>query len=65
MINNIQFVEDEFYSIWWSDGNNGYMVEVFDPSELNIGEELESDRGGLCTGSAKVLCLCSWESHYD
>ncbi len=53
MINNIQFVEDEFYSIWWSDGNNGYMVEVFDPSELNIGEELESDRGGLCTGSAK------------
>jgi hypothetical protein len=45
--------EDEFYSIWWSDGNDGYMVEVFNPSELNIGEELESDRGGLCTGSAK------------
>jgi len=39
------------YEIYYSDSNEGYMYERYDMKDFINGDALNSDDGGLCTGS--------------
>ena len=49
---SVVFLHNEMvYVIQWSDSNEGWYIEIFDPYLL--GMDLDSKDGGLCTGSAQ------------
>lgn len=39
---------EQLYVMWWSDTQDGWYIEVYNPFDLE-----EPIDGGLCTGSAK------------
>ena len=50
------------YDIWWSDCNDGWMINVYDEDDDIFDEDGELDDssafdGGLCTGSAENAVL--------
>jgi len=56
--NNIVFEDGgRIYQIWSSISEDGYMYECYDMSDFISGDELASEDGGLCTGSARDAIL--------